>query len=94
MAYNYEDQMNQFREHMARSGFSGTAIIDVHPSAGIIRIKVNITPPQNLKPFTTGCGQMLNILLALMTPEERLYFVMTASIMSNLANELTDSFAQ
>jgi len=34
------------------------------------------------------------MMLAMMTPEERLYFVMTASIMSNLADELTDSFGQ
>jgi len=70
---NYEDQMNQFREHMARSGFSGTAIIDVHPSAGIIRIKVNVMPPQNLKPFTTGCDQMLNILLAASNIEAKMH---------------------
>ena len=70
---NYEDQMNQFREHMARSGFSGTAIIDVHPSTGIIRIKVNVTPPENLKPFTTGCGQMLNILLAASNIEPKMH---------------------
>ena len=73
MAYNYEDQMNQFREHMARSGFSGTAIIDVHPSAGIIRIKVNTTPLENLKPFVTGCAQMLNILLAASNIEARMH---------------------
>ena len=71
--YNYEDQMNQFRQHMARSGFSGTAIIDVHPSAGIIRIKVNTTPPENLKPFTTGCAQMLNILLAASNIEAKIH---------------------
>jgi hypothetical protein len=34
------------------------------------------------------------MVLELMTPEQRLYFVMTASIMSNLANELTGSFDQ
>jgi len=73
MTYNYEDQMNQFREHMAKSGFSGTAIIDVHPSTGIIRIKVNVSPPQNLKPFTTGCGQMLNILLAASNIEAKMH---------------------
>jgi hypothetical protein len=70
---NYEDQMNQFREHMARSGFSGTAIIDVHPSAGIIRIKVNTTPPQNLKPFTTGWAQMLNIMLTASNIEAKMH---------------------
>jgi len=71
--YNYEDQMNQFRQHMARSGFSGTAIIDVHPSSGIIRIKVSVTPPEQLKPFTTGCGQMLNILLAASNVEAKMH---------------------
>ena len=34
------------------------------------------------------------MMLAIMTPEERLYFVMTANIMSNLADELTGSFGQ
>jgi len=34
------------------------------------------------------------MVLELMTPEERLYFVMTANIMSNLADELTGSFDQ
>jgi len=34
------------------------------------------------------------MVLALMTPEERLYFVMMASIMSSLASELTGNFDQ
>jgi len=72
--FNYEDQMNQFREQARRAGFSGSAIIDVHPSAGIIRIKVNTTPPENLKPFITGCTQMLNILLAASNIEARVHF--------------------
>jgi len=37
---------------------------------------------------------MFYMVLALMTPEQRLYFVMTANIMSNLADELTGGFDQ
>jgi len=34
------------------------------------------------------------MVLALMTPEERLYFVLTASMMSNIADELTSGFSR
>jgi hypothetical protein len=37
---------------------------------------------------------MFYMVLSLMTPEERLYYLMTASIMSNLANELTGNSDQ
>ena len=71
--HNYEDQMNRFRDHMARSGFSGTAIIDVHPSTGIIRIKMNTARPEQLKPFITGYAQMLNILLTASNIEAKMH---------------------
>jgi hypothetical protein len=37
---------------------------------------------------------MFYMVLSLMTPEERLYYLMTASIMTNLANKLTGRFEQ
>jgi len=37
---------------------------------------------------------MFCMVLALMTPEDRLYYLMTTSMMSNLANELTGGFEQ
>ena len=37
---------------------------------------------------------MFYMVLALMTPEERLYCLMMASIMGNLTNELTGGFDQ
>ena len=74
MVYNYEDQMNQFREHMARSGFSGTAIIDVHPSAGIIRIKVTVPPPANLATIVANYAQFVSMSLGAMNIEARVHF--------------------
>jgi hypothetical protein len=35
---------------------------------------------------------MFYMVLSLMTPQERLYYLMTASIMSNLADKLTGRF--
>jgi len=72
--FNYENQMNQFREQMARAGFSGDAIIDVHPSTGVIRIKVNTTPPENLVSFVTNYVQFLRISLGAMNIEARVHF--------------------
>jgi len=37
---------------------------------------------------------MFYMVLAIMTPEERLYYLMTASIMSNLADKLSGSFSR
>jgi len=37
---------------------------------------------------------MLHMVLELMTPEQRLYYLMTAGIMSNLADKLSGSFSR
>ncbi len=71
--YNFEDQMNQFREHAARAGFSGNAIIDVRPGSGIIRIKVDTTPPESLRSFITGYTQFLDLSLRSMNVQARIH---------------------
>ena len=65
--------MNQFREHAARAGFSGNAIIDVRPGSGIIRIKVDTTPPESLKNFITGYIQFLDLSLRSMNVQARIH---------------------
>ena len=72
--FNYENQMNQFREQMARAGFSGNAIIDVHPSNGIIRVKLNTIPQENLVSFVTNYAQFVNMSLGAMNIEARVHF--------------------
>jgi len=69
--FNFEPQMKQFREQMVQAGFSGSAIVDVHPTNGIIRIKVNTSPPENLISFITNYAQFLNISLGVMNIESR-----------------------
>lgn len=54
-----EEQVAQYRQQSAQTGFSGTAILDVHPLEGIIRLKVNPTPPGSVKDFTNNYSNML-----------------------------------
>jgi len=71
---NFEDQMNQFREQARRAGFSGNAIIDVHPSSGIIRIKMAVPPPANLASVVANYAQFLSMSLGAMNIEARIHF--------------------
>jgi hypothetical protein len=71
---NFEPQMNQFKEQMAQAGFSGNAIVDVQPEKGVIRIKVNMIPPENLISFVTNYVQILNFSLRAFNVEARVHF--------------------
>ena len=72
--YNFEQQMNQYREQARQAGFSGNAIIDVHSSSGIIRIKLSVPPTTNLKDFVAGYTQFLSMSLGAMNVEARVHF--------------------
>ena len=72
--YNFEQQMNQFREQARQAGFSGNAIIDVHPSSGIIRIKMAVPPPANLATVVTNYAQFVSMSLGAMNIETRVHF--------------------
>lgn len=63
MFNSIQDQMGQFREQAASTGFGGTAILDVHPDVGIIRLKLNTVPPEALGQFTEGFSQMMVMML-------------------------------
>ena len=58
-----QNQLGQSRQQAASTGFSGKAILDVHPELGIIRIKLDIVPPESLGQFTDGFSQMLAMML-------------------------------
>ena len=72
--FNYEDQMNQFREQARRAGFSGSAIVDVHPASGIIRIKLTVPPPANLGAVVANYAQFVSMSLGAMNIEARIHF--------------------
>ena len=71
--FNFEDQMNQARQQAAQAGFSGTAIVDAHPSTGILRIKIITTPPESLASFVTNYLQFVNMSLRTLNIEARVH---------------------
>lgn len=56
---DFEQQIEQARQQVAQTGFSGTAIIDVHPSDGFLRLKVKINSPEKLVEFMTNYPKVL-----------------------------------
>ncbi len=70
--FNYQQQMNQCKEQMARSGISGSAIIDVQPAKGIIRIKIQ-TAPDKLPTIITNFTQLLAMSLGVMNIDAKVH---------------------
>jgi len=62
--FNLDGQLNQFRQQAAQAGFSGTGILDVQPTSGLIRLKLNTVPPEMLRSFTEGFSQCLAMMLS------------------------------
>ena len=71
--FNFEQQINQTKQQAAQAGFSGSAIVDVHPSTGIFRIKITTSPPESLASFVTNYIQFLTMSLAAMNVETRVH---------------------
>jgi hypothetical protein len=71
--FNFEQQINQARQQAAQSGFSGNAIVDVHPSNGILHIKITASPPESLASFVTNYVQFLSMSLGAMNIETRIH---------------------
>ena len=65
--------MNQARQQAAQAGFSGSAIVDTHPSKGILRIKITTTPPESLASFVTNYLQFVNMSLRTLNIEARIH---------------------
>ena len=70
---NFDGQLNRFREQAAQAGFSGTGIMDVHPSIGVIRLKLSTVPPETLKPFTQNFSQALAMMLGGMNVQVKIH---------------------
>jgi hypothetical protein len=71
--FNFEQQVNQARQQAAGAGFSGNAILDVHPLLGVIRMKVDVTPHESLASFMTNYVQFLSIALGAMNIEAKVH---------------------
>jgi hypothetical protein len=65
--------MEQVRQQAAQMGFGGTAIMDVQPARGIIRLKLGLTQPAQTGPFTIRYANIIATLLGAMNVQTKLY---------------------
>ncbi|MBA7506506.1 hypothetical protein ES706_05197 [subsurface metagenome] len=63
MTNNIEQQVTQQKQQAAQAGFSGSAILDIHPSSGIIRLKVNTIPPEKIGEFIRNYANVITMSL-------------------------------
>jgi hypothetical protein len=61
--FNLNGQINQLKQQAKQAGFSGTGILDIQPTSGVIRIKLNTVPAENLSTFTERLSQCLAMVL-------------------------------
>lgn len=71
--FDMEGQLNQFKEQAAQAGFSGTAIMDVQPKSGVIRLKLSTKPPEGLKAFTKNFSQVMTMMLGGMNVQVKIH---------------------
>jgi hypothetical protein len=65
------EQINEGRRAVAERGLSGTAILDLQPAKGIIRLRVSLSPPQKLEEFITSYGEVIVMGLRLLNVETK-----------------------
>jgi len=73
MTFNFQRQIEQSKQQAAQIGFSGSAIVDVQPASGIIRLKISSTPPESLKPFITNYINFLMMSLNTMNVDVKIH---------------------
>ena len=56
---NMEQQVAQSKQQAAQGGLSGTAILDIHPTTGIMRLKINLTPPEKIREFIMNYAKVI-----------------------------------
>lgn len=56
---NVEQQVAQQKQQSAQAGLSGTAILDIHPTTGIMRLKINLIPPEKIGEFVTKYAKIV-----------------------------------
>lgn len=54
-----EQQVENIRQQAVQAGISGSALVDIQPSRGIIRVKVNMPSKEQVRPFTQNYGQVI-----------------------------------
>lgn len=64
MTNNIEQQVEQKKQQAAQTGLSGTAILDIHPATGIMRLKINLVPPEKLGEFITNYAKVITMSLS------------------------------
>ena len=60
---NVEQQAAQSKQQAAQSGLSGIAILDIHPTTGIMRLKINLVPPQKKGEVITNYAKVITMSL-------------------------------
>ncbi len=60
---NMEQQVAQSKQQAAQGGLSGTAILDIHPATGIMRLKINLIPPEKIGEFVTNYAKVITMSL-------------------------------
>jgi len=60
---NIEQQVEQHKQQASQGGLSGTAILDIHPTTGIMRLKINLTPPEKIGEFITNYARIITMSL-------------------------------
>jgi len=63
MTNNIEQQVEQKKQQAAQTGLSGTAILDIHPTTGIMRLKINLTPPEKIGEFIVNYAKVITMSL-------------------------------
>ena len=60
---NFEQQVAQQKQQSAQAGLSGTAILDIHPATGIMRLKINLVPPEKIGEFIKNYANVVTMSL-------------------------------
>lgn len=60
---NIDQQLAQKKQESAKAGLSGTAILDIHPSTGIIRLRINLVPPEKIGEFIKNYANVITMSL-------------------------------
>ena len=70
---NIEQQVAQQKQQAAQGGLSGTAILDIHPTTGIMRLKINLVPAERLGDFITNYAKVITMSLNAMNVSVKTY---------------------
>jgi hypothetical protein len=70
---DFESQSEQVRGYATAMGLSGSAVVDVHPSRGFLRVKVKLTSPQMLPEFMANYANLVTMTLGAMNVQAKVH---------------------